>query len=332
MTLTKKPLPPLPEIDDVTRREFLIGVGSLLVLAPYGCGSGERGGETTSGGTRTVEHAAGTTEVPVNPSRVAAPDFVAAANLALLGLTPVGAPENAVEWMSPVGEFYPGEVDAEDITAIGEQYEINLETLAATDPQMILAYDYQEDQYENFSQIAPTILNKFGKTGDWRPRFDRDAAAVGRTERAKEVEADYEAALGSLGGSPEMTVSFVRINSDGTFRIDGPESFPGSVIVDAGIPVTKAPEGVGEDSGGYVDNISAERLDVVTGDIIVVPDWTAVTDTEEPDLAAFRRNSLWETLSAVQAGRVIEVPGAVYNGGNYGAAWKLIESVAGATG
>lgn len=38
-----------------TRREFLIGAGSLLVLAPYGCGSESRqGGENTSDNTRTV--------------------------------------------------------------------------------------------------------------------------------------------------------------------------------------------------------------------------------------------------------------------------------------
>lgn len=113
------------------------------------------------------------------------------------------------------------------------------------------------------------------------------------------------------------------------FRIDGTGSFPASVMSDAGVSVTEAPEGVGEDSGsGFVEGISEERLDVVTGDVIVVPDWTVAEDAEEPDLAAFERNPLWERLPAVRAGRVIEVSGVVYNGGNYAAARKLIESIA----
>lgn len=55
--------PPLPEIDDATRREFLLGAAGLLLLAPYGCGSsvgsGGEGGSGPSGETRVVEHAAG---------------------------------------------------------------------------------------------------------------------------------------------------------------------------------------------------------------------------------------------------------------------------------
>jgi len=316
-----------------TRREFLIGAGSLLVLAPYGCG-GEagQGGETAVGETRTVEHAMGETEVPATPTRVAAVYVVTAVNLALLGLTPVAAPENIPEWMSPISEILPDEVNPDDIELVGSNEEPNLEALATTDPQMILGYEFLEDFYEDLSAIAPTVFNEYGNTGDWRPRFDRDAAAVGRNERARKVEEDYEAALDSLGGFTEMTVSFVRIDPDGTFRMDGPGSFPGSVMKDAGVAITEVPEGVGEDSGGgYVENISAERLDVVTGDVIVVPDWTAAAGAEERDLAAFRRNPLWETLPAVQAGRVIEISGAVYNGGNYAAARKLIESIVGAT-
>jgi len=321
----------LPEIDDVTRREFLIGTAGLLLL-PAGCGSGgEDGGEEASGETRTVEHAAGTTEVPVRPTRVAAPYVVAAVNLALLGLAPVAGPENVAEWMSPVEGFLPEGVNLEDIEIAGSNDEPNLEALAAAGPRMILAYDFQENLYEEFSQIAPTVLNEYGKTGEWRARFDRDANVVGRTGEAKAVEADYEEALDSLRGFTEMSVSFIRVDPGGTFRIDGLDSFPGSVMSDAGVAVAEAPEGVGEDSGsGYVENVSGERLDVVTGDVIVVPDWTAAAGAEERDLAAFERNPLWKTLPAVRAGRVIEVSGAVYNGGNYAAARELIESIAGA--
>jgi iron complex transport system substrate-binding protein len=319
----------LPEVDDATRKEFLIGAAALLLL-PAGCGNrdGENEGEA-SGETRTVEHAAGTTEVPVRPSRVATPYVVGAVNLVLLGLAPVAGPENVEEWMSSIEAFLPEAVNPVEIELAGSNDEPNLEALAAAGPEMILAYDFQEDLYEDLSQIAPTVLNEYGENGEWRPRFDRDANAVGRTAEAKAVEADYEEALGSLSGFTEMSVSFIRMDSGGTFRIDNLDSFPGSVMSDAGVAVAETPEGVGEDSGfGYVENVSGERLDVVKGDVIVVPDWTAAAGAEERDLAAFERNPLWETLPAVKAGRVIEVSGALYNGGNYAAAQALIRAVA----
>lgn len=62
-------LPSSPEVDDVTRREFLIGAAGLMLL-PAACNSGEEGeGTRASGDTRTIRHASGETEVPAKPRR-----------------------------------------------------------------------------------------------------------------------------------------------------------------------------------------------------------------------------------------------------------------------
>lgn len=56
MTKTIEPagLPPLPEVDDATRREFLIGADGFLLL-PSGTPGGEQQGEGGGpGATRTV--------------------------------------------------------------------------------------------------------------------------------------------------------------------------------------------------------------------------------------------------------------------------------------
>ncbi len=84
-------LPPLPEIDDVTRREFLIGTAGLLLL-PAGCGSDGEGGDEASGEMRTVEHALGTTEVPTEPRRVVVIDsYLTLTTALMLGVPVVGA-------------------------------------------------------------------------------------------------------------------------------------------------------------------------------------------------------------------------------------------------
>jgi hypothetical protein len=59
----------LPGIEDITRRDFLIGGAVALLLA--GCGSGETESEF-SGDTRTVESPMGSVEFPENPERLVA--------------------------------------------------------------------------------------------------------------------------------------------------------------------------------------------------------------------------------------------------------------------
>lgn len=323
-------LPLLPEIDDVTRREFLVGAAGLLLLAPYGCGGNEGGGEDASGQTRTIEHWAGTTEVPAKPQRVVTLDNTIAAGLVYLGLTPAGAANEIDVQLGEVRELLPEDLDVGDIEEVGSSTEANLEAIAAIDPDMIIASDFEEEIYDQLSGIAPTVLVEWGSNGDWRRRFREAAAAVGRSERAEEVEVDYEQTISELPGVVrDTTVAFIRPDN-GPFRIDSTaEAFPGSVAEDAGIPILEPPEGVGEvaEGSGFV-TVSGELLDVVAeAGLIVVPDFSALPGEESDSVSRFERNPLWERLPAVQEGKVLQVPGLVYNGGNHYAAELLLREI-----
>lgn len=307
----------LPEIDDVTRREFLIGIAGLL-LFPAACGSNEGG--DASGETRTIEHAAGTTDVPANPRRVVPLDEVLPPSLIALGFTPAGLTEDAEGGLEDVAELLPDDLNIEDIERIGEGDEVNLETIATIEPDLILGTDLNEEIYDQLSEIAPTVLVERGGNGDWRRRFRDVAGALGRMERAEEAEADYERLISELPeGVKESTVAFIR-SDNGQFRIDGIETaFAGSVAEDAGIP-SLAPEGVGEveEESGYIA-VSGEQLGVVEeADLIV---------TSEESIPQFEQSALWKTLPAVQQGRVVPVPILVYNGGTHYAAELLLREI-----
>jgi ABC-type Fe3+-hydroxamate transport system substrate-binding protein len=201
---------------------------------------------------------------------------------------------------------------------------------AAIGPDMIVDTDFDEEVYDRLSEIAPTVLVERGSNGDWRRRFLEVAEAVGRTERAEEVEADYERMISEL---PEVvrdtTVAFIRPDN-GQFRIDSTaEAFPGSVAEDAGIPILDAPEGVGEfaEEFGYV-TVSGELLDVVTeAGLIVMPDFSALPVEDSDSVSQFERNPLWERLPAVRKGKVLQVPGLVCNGSNHYAAELLLREI-----
>lgn len=308
-----------------SRREFLIGAGSLLVLAPYGCGSDDgAGGETTSGGTRTVEHGLGTTEVPENPQRVAALSEGIAGHLVSVGLVPVAADKFTIGgWLEPYRELLPKGTNLEDIENVGASEQPNLEALTRIGPDLIIARSSDiEGIHSELSQIAPTVGIERPTVAMWKQSFDKTVQAVGRTEEAAEVRQSYQDEVAAAPErASETKVAFIRARDDGTFRVDGTGGFGGSVVAEAGFAVDNGPEGGSPSEFGYVE-YSGERLGDITADLIVVPD--PLENVASRGVEAFQRNPLWEGLSAVQADRVLEVPNPIYNGGTYVSAELLL--------
>ena len=152
-----------------TRKEFLIGAGSLLVLAPFGCGTGEQG-DGASGGTRTVEHAMGETEVPAEPGRIVAlsgqMDLDA---LLALGLQPVAAGAN-FENDTAVNPWSQDRME-EDVEVFKFRPEPDPERIATFEPDLIIGHEgWLEPVYEELSQLAPTVVTEYdgGVEGDGR--------------------------------------------------------------------------------------------------------------------------------------------------------------------
>lgn len=130
----------IPEIEnDLTRRELLIGAGSLLALGAAGCGNGEDAGngEEVSGGMRTIEHKFGSTEVPENPERVAAVGYNEADFVLALGVAPVGARDFIGPFEEESRPWAQEELDGAEPKLVGGE-EINFEAVAALEPDLIL--------------------------------------------------------------------------------------------------------------------------------------------------------------------------------------------------
>ncbi|MCG8351272.1 MAG: ABC transporter substrate-binding protein, partial [Chloroflexales bacterium] len=317
----------------ITRRRFIIGTGGLLGTAALNaCGAVEKvAAPTAMTGTSTVEHAAGTTEVPAEPIRVVTTDQIFPVYLISLGLPPAGALNDVDKVLDDVAPLLPDDLEIDSIERIGDRGEPNLESIALISPDFIVGTEVEGtlELYDQLSEMAPTVLIERGANGDWRQRFLALAVAVGRSDQAAEVEANYEQMIAALPDEVRKAiVAFIRPSGE-QFRIDStPAAFAGSVATDAGIPVLIAPEGVGEvaEGGGFV-NLSLELLDVVVdADLIVVPDFRSL-GVEEASIPQFESNALWETLPAVQARRVIQVPGLVYNGGSHYAAELLLREI-----
>lgn len=324
-----------PEIDDATRREFLIGAAGLLLL-PAGCGNGGGDEQSASGETRTVEHPGGTTEVPIQPNRVVVSE-VLVGHLASVGLLPVAANQTVVEneWLRPYSELLAPELDLSTVQSIGAGGEPNLEEIAFIGPELILAEtNLEESLWDRLAQIAPTIivfrgdLEKYGEiessNGAWKQAFDQTVRAIGRQDEAARARQRYRQVVEEVRSEvpSSATVSFVRGSGPGQFRIDGAEEFGGTVAEEAGIALPELPSG-GEEEGGHVQFSNEVLADAVTGDVIV----TTTQQDGPSSIAEIEQSPLWERLPAVQAGRIVRLPISIYNGGTYVAAQLLLREI-----
>lgn len=310
-----------PEIvDDLTRREFLVGAG-LIALAP-GCGNGE-GSEGSSGETKRVEHALGESEIPVSPERIVTiATFQGLDSLLLLGGRPVGS-------AGDVGADYPfppyQEGNTEGIEFVGDALEPNLEEISLLEPDLILSYDWQEDIFPRLSEIAPTVALKLDYQ-NYEKEFRYLAGVVGHGDRAEEVIAahrerlgEFEAAMGSrLDG---LEVSVVRI-------------FPDSISLGGGSYVFELLDNAGlsrPESQRTPEQIEISLEEVARADADVIFVYSASNANEEDANREARERilgePLWQRLDAVEAGRIHVVDSFLWAGGGMRWAQLMVEDL-----
>lgn len=318
--------PAYPTIEDITRRQFLIGAGSLLILAPYGCGgeSGE-GSDATARETRTVEHALGTTEVPAEPQRA-----VALFGPTLSALVAVGAELVGSTGYEPSGDHgwdnYVPEDEQDEFEFVGIQGQSNIESIASLSPDMIMGVSAYEDQNnEQLSEIAPTVLFEWAGTTSWKEHFDQVVAAAGKEDEGRRFVGEYQDRTGSiqrrLENPGETEVSFIDWQMDG-FRVYLDNSFAGTILKDVGLSRPASQIATGEEESDHVD-YSYEEISEADADVIFVQ----IYDEEARGaFADFQSNPLWKNLDAVKRGRVYQVT-RVWGSSNYHGADMVLDDI-----
>jgi iron complex transport system substrate-binding protein len=289
-----------------TRRSFVAGTGlGLAALGASRPGSilaqGTPGASPVAGGTRTLSHAMGNTEIPANPQRVVVLDGPVLDACFALGITPVGATTGVADapWPAYLGPGTAG------IANVGDIAEPNLEKIAALEPDLIISLSFRHEAiYEQLSGIAPTVLSPFDSAG-WRDGFLFYADALNRNAEAPAIVAAFDARTAELTANlgetiEETTVSVIRVLT-GEVRSYQASSFSGIVLEAVGLPRPESQQGT-EDT--WLPQ-SMEQLNEVDASVIFVTLWSGST---QDDLNQLLDNPLWATLSAVQANTVYQVP------------------------
>jgi len=295
---------------------------ALPALLAAGCGWGAsepaaESGSRAPAATRTFTHAAGTTEIPIDPQRiVTTTDQNALLPLLELGVKPVASagqvlPDGTKRFRRTEG------FDTSGIAFTGPYLEPNLEAVAAQRPDLIVGYEFDKEAYEGLSRIAPTVLIQIFE----RPLSDAlldFGELVGRQDEAERMKVDYDARIASLRERlgdrvDRLSVSVIAAGDPGLFgRADTGQAL-GTVMADLDLR-RPAPQRGPADPSADAD-ISVEQIDQHDADVVLVIDFTG--DRQDRGLRTVLDSPLYARLAATKAGQAYVVDGTR----TVGAAW-----------
>lgn len=301
-----------------SRRSLLTGTGAVALLAA--CGSGDEatpgGAATEAGGapaptaTRTVEHALGTAEVPVDPRRIAVVGRRGTFAVLLdLGLEPVGALDASFVLGQPFHPLVQEEAEAAGTQPIAlADAGANVEQVAGLDPDLIIgaAVDL-EDVYPELQAIAPTVGVDWDFV-DPLANVRAVGAAVGLGAEADRMAAAFDADVEerAAGAPASGTVSIAGLFAPDDLRVYRSGNLVASIAERLGARVVPTEEELPLDPADPVlSDISLEQLGLLGGDRLI----SFVNLGEEND-AAYRdllTLPVVQAVPAVAAGRVLEL-------------------------
>lgn len=155
------------------------------------------GGEAGGAFPVSVEHEYGTTEIPAEPTRVVSLGYTDQDAILALGVVPVAIREWYGEKPFATWEWAADKLQGQQPQVLNGAT-VDPETVAALDPDLIIAVGagLERDQYDTFSQIAPTIVQPKGSIAyqtSWQDGTRIIGEALGRSEQAEALVTDLEA-------------------------------------------------------------------------------------------------------------------------------------------
>ncbi len=284
------------------RRVLAVGLVSLGALALAACGSDDTAdgaGATAAGGdgvypvTLTTQH--GDVTIERAPERIVALDGATADEVLSLGgeLTAVASDPDTF------ADVYPWLVDeVSDIVdgrLVPPSGEVNVEAVAATKPDLIIAQSWQMSDAALFRQlndIAPVVIPESSDVNvDWDQRLLTTAKALGATDAANALIDEARASFSEVGATvPDIeskTYQLVRADPDGWGFGNG------SVLELFGL--TPA---ANQDNTQGGPSLSKERTSELDADVLGV--WAPTPELR----AALDDDPLFQALPAVKNGTV----------------------------
>jgi iron complex transport system substrate-binding protein len=249
------------------------------------------------------------------------------------GIDPVGVYEIATEGIAP--RFRSQWLKA---AKIGDDGELDLAKIAALEPDLIVAADYEwnTNYRARLAKIAPTVV---APSTEWRDAAHAIAVAVDGVGKMAQLQKELEQRSAKIRSTFAKQLDAYRWDllqeggEGGEFLLYGPDSGPGGVLTGAGVRLAPGSAAVttGEDASYSAIGETAGLEGIVTGSEIEVLDGTGVIGYYASFEGGPKNEKIlfaqpqYQELQAVKAGRTVPLAYFLPNG--YGDALALLEEL-----
>nr|WP_199349327.1 iron-siderophore ABC transporter substrate-binding protein [Nostoc flagelliforme] len=272
---------------------------------------------------RKIKHELGESCIPLNPQRIIVTDQESLESLVALNLKPI-----ATTISNRVGNkarILKDKIDG--ITYLGKESQINIEKIVQLNPDLILGFSINPQEYKLFSQIAPTISIVYTETG-WKETFKQIAEIVYKSYEAEKTLEQYQQRIEKLKLAfaqklGQKEVSVMRFYTDIQFtQFLSQLSFPVSILEELKLSIPLAQRQVSNSNVSY-ENVSLERVDLLEADAMFI----ALDPGAEENFQKYSNSPLWQTLDVVKKNRVYTVDSGYWIFGSVLSANAILDDV-----
>lgn len=266
---------------------------------------------TTSGEMRTLTDSEGNeVELPADPQRIVTLHFAATEALVDLGLVPVGQGGYS-DGLLPADKAK----DIENVPIVNDRDDMELEAIAALEPDLILVPNYVEgEELEQLRAIAPSYVYTHGGEirSNWNGPVAQIADAVNQTDKIDELEtalAQRQAEIKDTYSDVLSKHKFAVINSYNEQEVDlnSDTSMLGKILGPAGVKWSDDENAiVGDEEGGEL-TVSLERINDAVGEADVLFYGTDLARNPSDNWAKLTEEDLYKNLKAVQNEQVYPI-------------------------
>ena len=290
------------------KRITLAFLALFSIIALAACSSAE---QVSTSQDITIQTSTGETTVPSNPQKIVVLDYGVADSLRALGKEDaiVGMPKDSLP------TYLKDLKDKKEITNVGNLREVNLETVAELEPDLIILSSRTQDQQAEFEKIAPAIYFETS-TSDYLNSVKTNATELAKLfgdEVVKEAEsklADIDTLVQTAqdkNKDTQLTTLTVLLNEGSMAGIapDGRYSF---IYKTLGFQPTnlKLEENTqGNQGRSHGSSLSLESVNQINPDIIFVVDRTLAIGGDDTQNSDILNNALIQETNAGKNKKII---------------------------
>lgn len=196
-------------------------------------------------------------------------------------------------------------------------YDMPYEDVVKFEPDLLLIGSngsLEGGKYKEYSKIAPTYVVKNGDGVTWRNQLEDIGAVLGKEDKAKAVEKDYDQLVSQTKKELKNEIQgksavVLWVTNNSAFMVADNRSSGQLIYKELGFEIPQLTKDISKKATADFSQVSLESLSQLDADYIFL--------VNSDNGAAMFKDPLWSNISAVKTNRLFEFDGTsswLYNG------------------